>query len=80
MIAAGDGVSASVDHLGVDLLRDAEAAGGVLAVDDRAIELPVAAEHRQTLGDGRTARTSHHITNEQETHSVSAQINHVALR
>ena len=58
MIAAGDDVGAGVDHLVVDRLGDAEAAGRVLAVDDDAIELPVALEARQALGHGRAARTA----------------------
>ena len=80
MIAASDRVGARIDHLGVDRLGDTEAAGGVLAVDDHAIELPVALEHRQTLGHSRTARTPHHIADKEKTHSASAQIDHVALR
>src|SRR5262249_35138093 len=80
MIAAGDRVRAGIDHLGVDLLSDTEAAGRVLAIDDDAIELPVAPEHRQALGHRRTARTPHHITDKQKTHSASAQINNLALR
>ena len=42
MIAERDGVGAGVDQLAIDRLGDAEAAGGVLAVDDDEIELPVA--------------------------------------
>jgi hypothetical protein len=80
MIAAGDDIGAGVDHLRVDLLGDAETASRVLAVDDNAIELPVALERRQALDHGRTARTPHHIADEQDTHSASAQIDHLALR
>jgi hypothetical protein len=42
MIAAGDHVGAGIDDLVIDRLRDAEAAGRVLAVDGDEIELPVA--------------------------------------
>ena len=41
VVAERDGVGAGVDHLVVDRLGDAEAAGGVLAVDHDEIELPV---------------------------------------
>ena len=42
MIAERDGVGAGVDEFLVDRLGDAEAAGGVLAIDDDEIERPVA--------------------------------------
>ena len=42
MIAERDGVGAGVEQFAIDRLGDAEAAGGVLAVDDDEIELPVA--------------------------------------
>ena len=41
MIAAGDGVDAGIDEFLIDRLRDAETAGGVLAVHGDEIELPV---------------------------------------
>ena len=54
VIAERDGVGAGVDQLVVDRLGDAEAAGGVLAVDDDEIELPVGDQPRQPLEhDGR---------------------------
>ena len=40
MIAERDGVGAGVDEVVVDRLGDAEAAGGVLAIDHDEIELP----------------------------------------
>ena len=59
MIAAGDDIDAGVDELLVDLLGDAKAAGGVLAVDGDEIELPVADQARQAFeqcGATRCAR------------------------
>ena len=69
MIAAGDDVGAGIDHLVVDRLGDAEAAGRVLAVDDDAIELPVAPQAGQPLGHGRAPGPPHHIADEKKTHS-----------
>ena len=42
MIAERDRVGAGIDEFLVDRLGDAEAAGGVLAIDDDEIERPVA--------------------------------------
>ena len=39
----------------IDRLGDAEAAGGVLAVDDDEIELPLGDQSRQALGDNGAA-------------------------
>src|SRR6202011_4433109 len=51
VIAERDGVGAGVEQVLVDRLGDAEAAGGVLAVKDDEIELPVGDEPRQPLAD-----------------------------
>ena len=47
VIAKRDGVGAGIDQLAVDRLGDAEAAGGVLAIDHHEIELPVADRGRE---------------------------------
>ena len=49
VIAERDGVGAGLDQLVVDRLGDAEAAGGVLAVDDDQVELPVGDQAGQAL-------------------------------
>ena len=51
VIAERDGVGAGVDQLVVDRLGDAESAGGVLAIDDDEVELPVGYQARQALVD-----------------------------
>src|SRR6185295_1923167 len=73
MIAAGDRVRAGVDQFLIDRLGDAEAAGRVLAVDDDAIELPIAHEAGQAFGDGRAPRTPHHIADEQKPHQARSR-------
>ena len=75
-----DFVDAGIDHLVVDRLGDAEAAGGVLAIDDDAVERPVAPQRGQALEHGRTAGPPHHITDEQKTHSAAAKIDCLAFR
>ena len=49
VVAERDGVGAGVDQLVVDRLGDAEAAGGVLAVDHDQVELPVGDEAGQPV-------------------------------
>ena len=56
VIAERDRVGAGIDELLIDRLGDAEAAGGVLAVDDDEIEPPVAHQPRQPLEHDRRAR------------------------
>ena len=80
MIAAADHVGARVEQFLVDRLGDAEAAGRVLAIDDDAVELPVAHEARQALRDHRAPRTPHYVADEQKPHSGLTQIDRLALR
>ena len=65
MIAGGDGVGAGVDELLVDRLGDAEAAGGVLAIDGDEIELPVAHQPGQALEHDGAPAASHDVADEQ---------------
>ena len=58
MIAGGDDIDAGAIELLADRLGDAEAAGGVLAIDHHEIELQIAAQARQHLGDGRASGTA----------------------
>src|SRR6185312_10225582 len=68
VIAERDGIGAGVDQFGVDRLRDAEAAGGVLAVDHDQIELPVLDQSLQAFVDGGAPRAPDHVADEQNTH------------
>ncbi len=64
MIAERDRVGAGVDEFLVDRLGDAEAAGGVLAIDDDEIERPVADHAGQMLGDGGAPGPADHVADE----------------
>ena len=70
MVAAGDGVGAGVDELLVDRLGDAEAAGGVLAVDGDEIELPVAHEPRQPLEHDGAPAAADDVADEENSHAL----------
>ena len=69
MIAERDGVGAGVDQFAIDRLGDAEAAGGVLAVDHDQIELPVADEAGQALVDDGPPAAADHIADEKDAHA-----------
>ena len=69
MIAERDRVGAGVDQFAVDRLGDAEAAGGVLAVDHDEIELPVADEAGQALGDDGPPAAADDVADEQNAHT-----------
>ena len=69
MIAERDGVGAGVDQLVVDDLGDAEAAGGVLAVDDDEVELPVFDQAGQALVDDRAPGAPDNVADEEDTHT-----------
>jgi hypothetical protein len=64
MVAERDRVGAGVDQFLVDRFGDAEAAGGVLAIDDDEIERPVADQPRQMLRDGGAPGPADHVTDE----------------
>ena len=64
MVAERDRVGADVDEFLVDRLGDAEAAGGVLAVDDDEIERPVADHAGQMFRDGGAAGLADHVADE----------------
>ena len=67
MIAERDGVGSGIEEFLVDRLGDAEAAGGVLAIDDDEIERPVADHARQMFRDGGAAGPADDIADEQNT-------------
>ena len=67
MVAGRHDVGASVEHRAQDLLGDAEAAGGVLAVDDDEIEMVVGDKRRQTRNRSVPAAPPDEIAKEQQT-------------
>ena len=69
MIAERDRVGAGLDQFVVDRLGDAEAAGGVLAIDHDEIELPVADEAGQALGDDGPPAATDDIADKQNAHA-----------
>ena len=75
MVAERDGVGAGIHHLVVDRLGNAEAAGRVLAVDDDAIELPVAHEPGQPVEDDRASGAPHHVADEKKPHAFRIHAN-----
>ena len=81
VIAERDGVGAGVDQFVVDRLGDAEAAGGVLAVDDDEIELPLRDQAGQLVGDAGAPGAADHVADEENAHLLgSAEIDYLALR
>ena len=71
MVAERDGVGAGVEEILIDRLGDAEAAGGILAVDDDEIELPVGDQAGQALQHDRPAAAPHHVADKQNSHITS---------
>ena len=71
VVAGGDDVDAAVIELGADLVGDAEAVRGVLAVDDDEIE-PSSWRSRGMCGDDRVAPgPPHHVAAQQQPHRAS---------
>ncbi len=64
VITQRDGVGAGVDQLEVDALGDAEAAGGVLTIDDQEIEIVALAQAGDRLDGGLAARTPYDVAEE----------------
>ena len=71
VVAEGDRVGAGGEDLVADRLRDAEAAGGVLAVDDDAVEPPALAQGGQALGYGAAAGPADDVAEEEEAHEAA---------
>ncbi|MHC2275865.1 hypothetical protein ACVME8_002476 [Bradyrhizobium diazoefficiens] len=65
VIAERHRVGAGIEKLLIDRFGDAEAAGGIFAVDDDEIERPVLDHVGQIFGDGRAPRTADDITHEE---------------
>jgi hypothetical protein len=68
MVAARNHVDAGIDEFLVDRFGDAEAAGGVLAVDGDKIELPVLHQGAEALEQNGTAAASHDVADEEDAH------------
>lgn len=71
MVACGDDIGTGIDRLEKDIFGDAEAAGGVLAVDDDEVQHEVTDQPRKTLPDRRAARLANHISQKQKPHARS---------
>ena len=69
MIAERHRIDAGLDQLAIDRFRDAEAAGGVLAIGDDQIEFPVADELRQALGDDSPPAPPDNVADEKNAHA-----------
>ena len=70
MVAERHYVGAGPQQLLQDGLRDAEAAGGVLAVDGHEVELVASAQARQLFEHRPPAGAAHHVAEEQQTHRL----------
>src|SRR6516164_5540129 len=68
VIAARNHVDPGIDEFLVDRFGDAEAAGGVLAVDRDEIELPVLHEDAEALEQDGTPAASHDVADEKDAH------------
>ena len=69
VIAERHRIDAGLDQFAIDRLGDAEAAGGVLAIGDDQIELPIADKLRQALGDDGSPAPPDNIADEKNAHA-----------
>ena len=69
MIAERDRIDAGLDQFAIDRFGDAEAAGRVLAIGDDQIELPVADQLRQALGDDGAPAAPDNVADEEDAHA-----------
>ena len=77
MVAERDRVGAGIEQFLVDRFGDAEAAGGILAVDDDEIERPVTDHAGQMFGDGGAAGPADDVTDEENTQSQALRKSNV---
>ncbi|CAD5248465.1 conserved hypothetical protein [Bosea sp. 46] len=68
MVAERHDIGAGGERLVADRLGDAEAAGGVLAIDDDAVELPALAQAGEAILDGEAAGAPDDVTEKEQTH------------
>src|SRR5208283_5862079 len=69
MIAECHAIRARREKVGADRLGDPKAAGGVLAIDDNAIEAPGITQFRQIVQENRAARAANDVADEEEAHA-----------
>ena len=79
VVAERHRVDAGGEELLADRLGDAEAAGGVLAVDDDEIEPPARAQERQPAEDRGAPRAPDHVADEQQPHQRASGEDRLAL-
>ena len=80
VIAERDGVGAGVDQIVVDRLGDAEAAGGVLAVDHDEVELPFGDQLGHPVEQDVAPAAPDDVADEENSHiTPSAEVDHVTL-
>ena len=79
MVAERHAIGAGVQELAADILGDAEAAGGILAVDDDAVERPEPAQLGQVLADRGAAGAADHVADKQQPHQPSSATRMVSL-
>jgi len=72
VVAGGDDVGAKVEEFFSERGRDAEAAGGVFAVDDGEVDLVAFAHMRQMFADDPAPGTSEDITYEEDFHEEAS--------
>ena len=75
VVAERHGVDPGGEEFLEDRFGQAEAAGGVLAVDDDEVEIPPRPQDRRLLDHRRATRTSDNVADEQEPHSALADEN-----
>ena len=69
MVARRHHIGAGIDGLEVDILGDAETAGGIFTVDDDEIELQIGNQSRQPVPDRRASGLAHHVSEKKKSHS-----------
>ena len=76
VIAERDRIRAGVEEFLIDRLGDAEAAGGVLAIDDDEVELPVADHAGQMFRNRGAPCPADHVTDEKNSQISTPEIEH----
>src|SRR5690606_20335871 len=74
MVPSGDSIVTGIDRVPEYLLGNAEAAGGVLAIDDDEIEPVVGNQAGKALTNGRSPRAAHHVAQKEKSHSPSYRV------
>ena len=69
MIAGRHHIGAGIDRFQKYVFGDAEAAGGIFAIDDHEVELQVGNQARQFFPDRSAAGLANHVTEKQKAHT-----------